>query len=76
MRRPVKGDLVLTGEQQQLSLAFVEPKRAYRAHEYAVLITNLEHELVLKRDFRSITEQSIPSTKANSFPHPGCSEAP
>jgi hypothetical protein len=46
MRRPVKGDLLLTDEQQQLALAFVEPQRAYRAYEYAVLVTNLEQELL------------------------------
>src|SRR5207249_1105660 len=46
MRRPVKGDLLLSDEQQQLSLAFVEPRRPYQAYEYAVLVTNLPHELL------------------------------
>ena len=46
MRRPVRGELLLTDEKQQLSLAFVEPDRAYKAYEYAVLVTNLEHELL------------------------------
>jgi hypothetical protein len=45
-RRPIKGDLVLSDGQQQLSLAFVERDRPYQAYEYAVLVTNLDHELL------------------------------
>jgi hypothetical protein len=37
---------VLSDEQQQLSLAFVEPDRPYKAYEYAVLVSNLPHELL------------------------------
>jgi len=46
MRRPITGHLLLSDEQQQLALAFAEPQRAYKAYEYAVLVTNLDHELL------------------------------
>jgi Transposase DDE domain group 1 len=46
LRRALKGELLLSDEQQQLSLAFVEPDRPYKAYEYAVLVSNLPHELL------------------------------
>jgi Transposase DDE domain group 1 len=66
LRRPIKGDLVLSDEQQQLSLAFGEPDRPYKAYEYAVLVTNLDHELLtlaqLYRD-RADAENSFDELK-------------
>ncbi|MBI4190640.1 MAG: hypothetical protein HY525_08885 [Betaproteobacteria bacterium] len=56
----------MTDENQQLSLAFVEPERAYKAYEYAVLVTNLDHELLtiaqLYRD-RADCENSFDESK-------------
>ncbi|MES2353379.1 MAG: transposase [Pseudomonadota bacterium] len=45
LRRPLTGDVVLADEAQQLDLAFVACDRPAKRYEYAVLVTDLPHEI-------------------------------
>jgi hypothetical protein len=45
LRRPLTGDVVLADQVQQLDLAFVECDRPAKRYEYAVLVTDLPHEI-------------------------------
>ena len=44
LRRPLQGEMLLADE-QQLQLAFVEKGKPVKGYEYAVLVTDLAHEL-------------------------------
>ena len=46
LRRPLRGDLLLADDEQQLSLAFIEPDVPTKRYEYAVLVTDLPHEVL------------------------------
>jgi hypothetical protein len=45
LRRPLIGETLLCETEQQLQLAFVEKERPVKGYEYAVLVTDLSHEL-------------------------------
>ena len=45
LRRPLIGETLLCESEGQLQLAFVEKERPVKGYEYAVLVTNLAHEL-------------------------------
>ena len=45
LRRRIKEEVLLTDESDQLALAFVESDVAATRYEYAVLVTNLSHEI-------------------------------
>lgn len=45
MRRPLKGEIALTDEQQMV-IGFAETERPIRKYEYAVLVTDLLHEVL------------------------------
>lgn len=45
LRRPLIGETLLCESAQQLQLAFVEKERPVKGYEYAVLVTDLKHEL-------------------------------
>lgn len=45
LRRPLRGEALLADESQGM-LAFVEPNIPTKRYEYAVLVTDLEHELL------------------------------
>jgi hypothetical protein len=45
LRRALLGETLLCENEEQLQLAFVEKERPLRGYEYAVLVTNLGHEL-------------------------------
>ncbi len=45
LRRPLIGETLLCENEEQLQLAFVEKERPIKGYEYAVLVTDLSHEL-------------------------------
>ena len=45
LRRPLIGETLLCENEEQLQLAFVEKERPVKGYEYAVLVTDLSHEL-------------------------------
>ena len=45
LRRPLTGETLLCENEEQLQLAFVEKERPVKGYEYAVLVTDLNHEL-------------------------------
>lgn len=45
LRRPLVGEVLLAGESQQLGLAFVESDCPAKRYEYAVLVTDLPHDV-------------------------------
>ena len=45
LRRPLIGETLLCENEEQLQLAFVEKERPVKGYEYAVLVTDLNHEL-------------------------------
>lgn len=45
LRRPIIGDIVLTQEEKQLELAFVEMAHPTKRYEYAVLVTTLGYDV-------------------------------
>ena len=45
LRRPLMGETLLCENEEQLQLAFVEKERPVKGYEYAVLVTDLSHEL-------------------------------
>lgn len=45
LRRPLVGDVLLADEAQQLGLAFVESDCPAKRYEYAVLVTDLPHDV-------------------------------
>jgi hypothetical protein len=45
MRRPLKGEIALTDEQQMV-IGFAKTERPIRKYEYAVLVTDLPHEVL------------------------------
>ena len=45
LRRPLIGETLLCENEDQLQLAFVEKERPVKGYEYAVLVTDLSHEL-------------------------------
>lgn len=45
LRRPLVGDVLLSAQEQQLELAFVEQTRPAKRYEYAVLVTDLPYEV-------------------------------
>lgn len=45
LRRPLMGDVLLSDESKQLSLAIVESDRAARHYEYAVLVTDFPYDV-------------------------------
>lgn len=45
LRRPIVGDVLLATDTPQLELAFVEFDRPAKRYEYAVLVTDLPHEI-------------------------------
>lgn len=45
LRRPLQGEMLLANE-QQLQLAFVEKGKPVKGYEYAVLVTDLTHEIL------------------------------
>jgi hypothetical protein len=45
MRRPLKGEIALTDDRQMV-IGFAETERPVRKYEYAVLVTDLSHEVV------------------------------
>lgn len=46
LRRPLVGEVLLADEASQLELAFVESYRPAKRYEYAVLVTDLPHEVL------------------------------
>jgi len=46
LRRPLIGEVLLADEASQLELAFVESDRPAKRYEYAVLVTDLPHEVL------------------------------
>ncbi|MBI5634452.1 MAG: transposase [Nitrospirae bacterium] len=65
MRRPLKGEIALADDQQMI-IGFAETERPIKKYEYAVLVTDLEHEVVtiaqLYRD-RADSENSFDELK-------------
>ena len=47
LRRPLIGETLLCENEEQLQLAFVEKERPVKGYEYAVLVTDLSHELLM-----------------------------
>lgn len=45
LRRPLSGDVLLADDAQQLGLAFVESDCPAKRYEYAVLVTDLHHDV-------------------------------
>lgn len=45
MRRPLKGEIALTDDQQMI-IGFAETERPIKKYEYAVLVTDLPHEIL------------------------------
>ena len=45
MRRALKGEIALTDDQQMI-IGFAETERPTKKYEYAVLVTDLSHEVV------------------------------
>ena len=65
LRRPLKGEIALTDDNQMI-IGFAETERPVKKYEYAVLVTDLEHEVVtiaqLYRD-RADSENSFDELK-------------
>ena len=68
LRRPLIGETLLCENEEQLQLAFVEKERPIKGYEYAVLVTDLSHELhmiaQLYRD-RGDAENTFDEIKTN-----------
>ena len=45
LRRALAGDVLLADESEQMALAFIETEQTVKRYEYAVLVTDLPHEV-------------------------------
>jgi hypothetical protein len=45
LRRPLVGEVLLADESEQMTLAFIETEQGVKRYEYAVLVTDLPHDV-------------------------------